>query len=125
MRSGASRACRSKRRRAGCVTPSPSSRRLCPAIRRPARNETVNADDRVDLSDDAFEEYLNGGSALSRAYGALASQKVPQKVESSVLRRARALASLRELLQTQTWVRWSTPVALAACTLVMIAVLIQ
>lgn len=90
----------------------------------------MNADEQVDsstldLSDGAFEEYLNGGSALSRAYGEIVSPKVPQKIESVVLRRARALASLRALLQTQTWVRWSTPVALAACTVVMIAVLIQ
>lgn len=85
----------------------------------------MNGEDQICLSDESFEEYLNGGSSLSRAYGAIASPKVPAKVESLVLRRARMLASLRALLQTETWVGWSMPVALAACTIVMVAVLIQ
>lgn len=75
------------------------------------------------ISDAAFEEYLNGGSPLSRAYREIADCAVPVLIEKEVLLQASRWAKVREWLQPATWARWSSSVGIAACVLLTFALL--
>jgi negative regulator of sigma E activity len=78
-----------------------------------------------DISDEAFAEYLNGGSPLSRLYRHIDEPQMPEPVGERVIRRGQQVARIRAMLLPANWIRISTPVAMAACALACAALLLD
>ena len=82
-------------------------------------NDPIN-----DMGDDkALDEYLAGGSAMSRRYRELGADAVPPELDRLVLQRARA--EVARPSRAQAWRRWSIPVALAASVVLAVAILLE
>jgi hypothetical protein len=73
--------------------------------------------------DKALDEYLKGGSAVSRRYRELGADPVPTDVDRLVLERAHAAVTRPS--RSQAWRRWSVPVALAASVVLAVAILLE
>jgi hypothetical protein len=63
--------------------------------------------------DDDFEEYMDGGSSLSRRYGELGSESPPPEVDARILAEAERAAKIHSIKPAGAK-RWMVPVALAA-----------
>lgn len=78
-------------------------------------------------ADAAFEEYLGRKSEVSRRYRAIASDDVPPELDRIVLAQARdavAPGNVRPF-KRPVWVRWAAPVALAACALFAVSIVMR
>jgi hypothetical protein len=75
------------------------------------------------MDDKALEEYLAGSSAVSRRYRELGADEVSPELDRLVLQRART--AVTRPTRTQSWRRWSVPVALAASVVLVVAILLE
>lgn len=76
------------------------------------------------IDDEAFEEYLKGGSVVSQRYRELGADEVPDEVNRHVLDQARAAVGKRPA-KSPTWMRWSAPLALAASAVLVLSIVID
>jgi hypothetical protein len=78
-----------------------------------------------DLPDEQqLDEYLRGGSAVSRQYRQLPSADVPAELDRLVLRQAQQAAKARPA-KSPAWKRWSGPLALAASAVLVVSIVIE
>ncbi|HEX2101915.1 MAG TPA: hypothetical protein VHF69_14680 [Candidatus Synoicihabitans sp.] len=78
-----------------------------------------------DLPDEQqLEEYLRGGSAVSRQYRQLPSTDVPAEIDRLVLRQAQEAVKSRPA-KSRTWMRWTAPLALAASAVLVVSIVIE
>jgi hypothetical protein len=78
-----------------------------------------------DLPDEQqLEEYLRGGSDVSRQYGQLRSADVPAELDRLVLRQAQEAVKARPA-KSRTWMRWTGPLALAASAVLVVSIVIE
>jgi hypothetical protein len=75
------------------------------------------------INDKELDEYLAGGSAVSRRYRELGADDVPAELDRLVVQRARA--EVARPSRAQRWRRWSVPVALAASVVLVVTILIE
>jgi hypothetical protein len=75
------------------------------------------------IDDKALDEYLEGGSAVSRRYRELGADPVPGDLDRLVLQRAHA--AIARPSRSQAWRRWSVPVALAASIVLAVAIVLE
>ena len=77
--------------------------------------------------DKTLEEYLDRDSAVSQHYRKLDADDVPASVDASVLAQARAaVAPAREVRKSKpAWVRWGSPLALAASAVMVVAIVLE
>lgn len=78
-------------------------------------------------ADPAFEEYLGRKSEVSRRYRAIASDEVPPELDRIVLAQARDAVATGKVRQFKrpVWVRWAAPVALAACAVFAVSIVMR
>lgn len=78
-----------------------------------------------DLPDEQqLDEYLQGGSSVSRQYRQLRGAEVPAELDRQVLRQAHdAVKSTRPA--KSRWMRWSAPLAVAASAVLVVAIVIE
>lgn len=79
--------------------------------------------DPIDIK--ALDEYLKGGSDISRRYRELGSDDVPPELDRRVLDEARAAVAGGGGGRSRSWLRWSAPIALAASVVLGVTVLIE
>jgi hypothetical protein len=78
-----------------------------------------------DLPDEQqLDEYLRGGSAVSRQYRQLRSADVPTELDRLVLRQAEDAVKTRPA-KSHAWRRWSGPLALAASAVLVISIVME
>jgi len=78
-----------------------------------------------DLPDEQqLEEYLRGGSDVSRQYRQLQSSDVPAELDRLVMRQAQEAVKSRPA-KSRTWVRWAGPLALAASAVLVVSIVIE
>jgi hypothetical protein len=78
-----------------------------------------------DLPDEQqFEEYLRGGSDVSRQYRQLHSAEVPAELDRLVMRQAQDAVKSRPA-KSRTWMRWTGPLALAASAVLVVSIVIE
>lgn len=78
-----------------------------------------------DLPDEPqLDEYLRGGSAVSRQYRELASADVPAEIDRLVLRQAQEAVKARPA-KSRAWMRWTGPLALAASAVLVVSIVIE
>ncbi len=74
--------------------------------------------------DQELDDYLRGGSAVSRQYRELGSADVPSELDRLVLRQAQEAVKVRPA-KSRTWLRWSGPLALAASAVLVVSIVIE
>jgi len=79
--------------------------------------------DPIDIK--ALDEYLKGGSDISRRYRELGSGDVPPELDRRVLDEARAAVASGAGGRSRSWLRWSAPLALAASVVLVVTVVIE
>jgi hypothetical protein len=79
--------------------------------------------DPIDIK--ALDEYLKGGSDVSRRYRELGAEDVPPELNGRVLDEARAAVANGGGGRSRSWLRWSAPLALAASVVLVVTVLIE
>lgn len=78
-----------------------------------------------DLPDEQqLDEYLRGGSAVSRQYRQLHSADIPAELDRLVLRQAQEAVKAKPA-KSRTWTRWTGPLALAASTVLVVSIVIE
>lgn len=77
-----------------------------------------------DLPDEQLEEYLRGGSDVSRQYRQLHGADVPAVLDRLVLRQAQEAVKSRPA-KSRAWMRWSGPLALAASVVLVVSIVIE
>ena len=78
-----------------------------------------------DLPDEQqLEEYLRGGSAVSRQYRQLPNADVPAELDRLVLRQAQEAVKAQPA-KSRRWVRWTGPLALAASAVLVVSIVIE
>jgi hypothetical protein len=78
-----------------------------------------------DLPDEQqLEEYLRGGSDVSRQYRQLHSAEVPAELDRLVMRQAQDAVKSRPA-KSRTWMRWMGPLALAASAVLVVSIVIE
>lgn len=78
-----------------------------------------------DLPDEQqLDEYLRGGSAVSRQYRQLHNADVPVELDRLVLRQAQEAVKARPV-KSRPWLRWSGPLALAASMVLVVSIVIE
>ena len=78
-----------------------------------------------DLPDEQqIEEYLRGGSDVSRQYRQLRSADVPAELDRVVMRQAQEAVKERPA-KSRTWMRWTGPLALAASAVLVVSIVIE
>lgn len=73
----------------------------------------------------ALDEYLKGGSDISRTLRELGSEDVPPELDRRVLDEARAAVASGSGGRSRSWLRWSAPLALAASVVLVVTVVIE
>jgi len=73
----------------------------------------------------ALDEYLKGGSDISRALRGIGSAEVPPELDRRVLDEARAAVASGSGGRSRSWLRWSAPLALAASVVLVVTVVIE
>lgn len=76
------------------------------------------------IDQQALDEYLNRGSAVSRQYRELDALDVPADLDRRVLDEARA-AVAPATRTSRRWLRWSAPVALAASMVLVLSIVVR
>lgn len=71
-----------------------------------------------------LEEYLRGGSDVSRQYRQLHSADVPAELDRLVMHRAQEAVKARPA-KSRTWMRWTGPLALAASAVLVVSIVIE
>jgi hypothetical protein len=79
--------------------------------------------DPIDIK--ALDEYLKGGSDISRRYRELGREDVPPELDRRVLDEARAAVASGSTTRSRSWLRWSAPVALAASVVLVVTVVLE
>ena len=79
--------------------------------------------DPIDIK--ALDEYLKGGSDISRTLRELGSEDVPPELDRRVLDEARAAVASGSGGRSRSWLRWSAPLALAASVVLVVTVVIE
>jgi hypothetical protein len=79
--------------------------------------------DPIDIK--ALDEYLKGGSEVSQRYRELGGDDVPPDLDRRVLAAARDAVAQAGAQRSRSWLRWSTPVALAASVVLVVTVLLE
>lgn len=78
-----------------------------------------------DLPDEQqLEEYLRGGSDVSKQYRQLQSSDVPAELDRLVMRQAQEAVKSRPA-KSRTWMRWTGPLALAASAVLVVSIVIE
>lgn len=72
-----------------------------------------------------LDEYLKGGSDVSQRYRELGRDEVPPELDSRVLASARAAVANQSTKRSRSWLRWSTPIALAASVVLVVTVVLE
>jgi hypothetical protein len=73
----------------------------------------------------ALDEYLKGGSDISRRYREIGSDAVPPELDRRVLEEARAAVASGAGGRARSWLRWSAPLAIAASVVLVVTVVIE
>jgi hypothetical protein len=81
-------------------------------------------------NDRAFEDYLEGKSAVSARYRELSTDDVPPEIDAAVMARARAAIASRasnssRLPKMSAWRRWRAPLAVAASAVLVVSILLN
>ena len=71
-----------------------------------------------------LEEYLRGGSDVSRQYRQLRSADVPAELDRLVMHQAQEAVKARPA-KSRTWMRWTGPLALAASAVLVVSIVIE
>jgi hypothetical protein len=80
--------------------------------------------DPIDIK--ALDEYLKGGSDISRRYREIGSEDVvPPELDRRVLDEARAAVASGKGGRSRPWLRWSAPLTLAASVVLVVTVVIE
>jgi hypothetical protein len=80
--------------------------------------------DPIDIK--ALDEYLKGGSDISRRYREMSGEDVPPpELDRRVLDEARAAVASGGGGRSRSWLRWSAPLALAASVVLVVTVVIE
>lgn len=79
--------------------------------------------DPIDIK--ALDEYLQGGSDISRRYREIGSEAVPPELDRRVLDEARAAVASSSGGRSRSWLRWSAPLAIAASVVLVVTVVIE
>ena len=79
--------------------------------------------DPIDIK--ALDEYLKGGSDISRALRDLGREDVPPELDRRVLDEARAAVASGGGGRSRSWLRWGAPAALAASVVLAVTVVIE
>jgi hypothetical protein len=79
--------------------------------------------DPIDIK--ALDEYLKGGSDISKRYRELGSDDVPPELDRRVLDEARAAVANSGGGRARSWLRWSAPLAVAASAVLVVTVVIE
>jgi hypothetical protein len=77
------------------------------------------------IDDKAFDEYLERQSQVSRQYRGLEGRDVPPDLDRRVLAQAAQAVQKKQPSKMRSWKAWSVPVALAASTVLTLAVVIE
>jgi hypothetical protein len=78
-----------------------------------------------DLPDEQqLDEYLRGGSDVSRQYRQLHSADIPVDLDRRVLREAQEAVKAQPA-KSRKWMRWAGPLALAASTVLVVSIVIE
>lgn len=85
-------------------------------------NDDAVADE---LSDEAFDAYLQRGSAVSQSYRAIEHEEPPAQLDASILSRAQAELRTNTSQKYRQWKKWTVPVALAASTVMAISIVLE
>ena len=75
-------------------------------------------------SDKELDDYLRRESTVSEHYRALDADDVPAAVDAAVLAQARAAVAPKKQ-RAPAWVRWGSPLALAASAVLIVAIVLE
>lgn len=75
-------------------------------------------------NDKMLDEYLRRDSIVSQRYRELDDGEIPRELDAAVLAQARA-AVAQPRVRTPTWVKWGAPLALAACIVMAVTVVLE
>ena len=85
-------------------------------------NDDAVADE---LSDEAFDAYLQRGSTVSQSYRAIEHEEPPTQLDATILSRAQAELRRNTSQKYRHWKKWTVPVALAASTVMAISIVLE
>jgi hypothetical protein len=86
-------------------------------VSRPSDDKTID--------DKALEEYLKGGSPVSRRYREIEAAGVPPELDLRVLSEARSAVAGKRVAKSRAWLRWGAPLALAASAVLVVSIVIE